>query len=427
MSQHTSNPALAAAPPRGPRPAPGAVPPHPLKLRAVQGLMLASFLTTLGRAVTLPFIAIYLGRQFGLGPGPVGALLTASLVAASLAGVYGGWLVDRCRRVPLLLAGVAGAALATALVPWLAGPVLALVALTLASGALSVIDVGIKASCAALLDEGGRAKAYSVRYVINNIAYAAGPVLGTVLLARGEALLFAASGLLCGLALLPLLAHGADLARARPSAVGAPAGFRAALGVLRRDRALIAFTLGGMLLALVYGRFSAYLAQYLSSVTSTAQAYATVGQAITVNALGVVALQYLVGSRLSHDRLLRWQAGGSALLALGLAGFMLSTESLPWMVAMAVFTLGEIVVVPAAYLFIDHIAPDAMKGVYYGVQNLAALGSAASPLLCGLLLQAGWGAAMFVVLMACTALSWLCYLAGVGQRREAFSTKELPQ
>lgn len=398
---------------------------HPLRLRAVQSLLLASFITTLGRAVTLPFIAIYLGRQFALGPGHVGALLAASLVCASLAGVYGGWLVDHCRRVPLLLAGVAVAALATVTVPWLSGPALALAALTLSSAALSVIDVGIKASCAALLDEAGRAKAYSLRYVINNIAYAAGPVVGTLLLARGEPMLFAASGLLCGLALLPLLASGGDIARAGAGSAGArPLGFGAALGVLRRDRALIAFTLGGILLALVYGRFSAYLAQYLSSVTTPAQAYATVGQAITVNALGVVALQYLVGSRLSHDALLRWQAAGSALLALGLAGFMASTESSVWMAAMVIFTLGEIVVVPAAYLFIDHIAPDAMKGVYYGVQNLASLGSAASPLVCGLLLQAGWGPAMFGVLIACTVLSWFCYLAGVAQRRVAFSTKE---
>ena len=51
--------------------------------------------------------------------------------------------------------------------------------------------------------------------------------------------------------------------------------------------------------------------------------------------------------------------------------------------AMVVFTLGEIIVIPAEYMFIDRIAPPHLRGVYYGTQNLANLGGAFGPILVG--------------------------------------------
>jgi len=53
---------------------------------------------------------------------------------------------------------------------------------------------------------------------------------------------------------------------------------------------------------------------------------------------------------------------------------------------MAVFTVGEIIVFPAEYMFIDRIAPDHLRGMYYGAQNLSNLGAALGPVLCGLVL-----------------------------------------
>jgi MFS family permease len=386
---------------------------EPLRQVPVRMLLAASFLTAFSRAVTLPFLAIYLASVFSLTQTQVGYLLTISLVLASLTGVYGGYLVDRCALRPLLLAGLMAAALAAASIPYLHGPVAVLCALTLANAALSLIDIGIKSAFAHWLDEAGRLKAFSARYLFNNIGYAVGPMVGALLISTGHGALFGVSGVLCALAVLPLLYAGPALAGVRPAGVKVAPGFVATLAVLRRDRQLVVFTLAGLLLAVVYGRFSSYLAQYLTLVADPETAYRTVGTVITVNALMVIALQYTVGSRIHHKTLLAWQLVGTALLGGGLVGFGLS-QSLPvWVVAMVIFTLGEVIVVPAAYLFIDHIAPDEMKGAYYGVQNLATLGSAASPLLCGVLLDAGHAQGMFHALLLCAVVSAVLYGAGV--------------
>lgn len=50
---------------------------------------------------------------------------------------------------------------------------------------------------------------------------------------------------------------------------------------------------------------------------------------------------------------------------------------------MLVFTTGEIIVIPAEYMFIDLIAPEHLRGVYYGAQNLSNLGAALGPVMVG--------------------------------------------
>jgi hypothetical protein len=42
--------------------------------------------------------------------------------------------------------------------------------------------------------------------------------------------------------------------------------------------------------------------------------------------------------------------------------------------AMIVFTLGEILIIPAEYAQIDQIAPPRMRGTYYGAQSVSELG-----------------------------------------------------
>jgi MFS family permease len=79
---------------------------------------------------------------------------------------------------------------------------------------------------------------------------------------------------------------------------------------------------------------------------------------------------------------------------------------------MFVFTLGEMIIYPAEYLFIDTIAPETLRGSYYGAQNLAAFGGALSPVICGYLLINTPPITMFYVLAGLTALGGaLCFIS----------------
>ena len=239
---------------------------------------------------------------------------------------------------------------------------------------------------AALLPPAERSRAFSLRYTLANVGYATGPLLASLVAATQAALAFWLAAALV-LACLPLL-RGLPTGRlAAASAAPAP-DFAATLHLLRRDRTLILFTIGSLLACVVQARFSDYLALYLLQTHSDAEVLRWMSVLITTNSLTVVLLQYPLGKLLRPHTLLRWIMASSLLLAAGLAGCALSDSLWAWAGWMVVFTLGEILLVPAEYLYIDAIAPEHLRGSYYGAQNLAQAGGAISPVLAGMVLLA---------------------------------------
>jgi predicted MFS family arabinose efflux permease len=74
--------------------------------------------------------------------------------------------------------------------------------------------------------------------------------------------------------------------------------------------------------------------------------------------------------------------------------------------------VGEIIVFPAEYMFIDRIAPDHLRGMYYGAQNLSNLGAALGPVLCGLVLASLPAHYMFFMLGAFIVAGGVFYFIG---------------
>ncbi len=182
--------------------------------------------------------------------------------------------------------------------------------------------------------------------------------------------------------------------------------------VLLSDHRLVCFTLGGVLSAVVFGQFTAWLSQYLVTTTTADYTYTVVSAVLTTNAVLVIALQYVIGRRISHRYLGQWLIAGLGMFLLGIIGFALSTSLLAWVLAMAVFTVGEIIVFPAEYMFIDRIAPDHLRGMYYGAQNLSNLGAALGPVLCGLVLASLPAHYMFYMLGAFIVGGGVFYFIG---------------
>lgn len=348
-------------------------------------LLCGTFLLTLGRAITLPYLVIYLSTHFNLPVSRIGLIMGGALFGGSLLSLYGGFLIDRMPGFRLILgfgacfvAAFAGMLLTTQL--WLF-----FLFLLGFNFAYSVTDVVVKTIFGRLLPAGEQGSAFSIRYTLINLAYATGPFVGAALAQWDQRLPFAVSAGLGGLFLLAFLRYG-DRGM-RPAEGVAPPSFIAVMGVLARDHRLMYFTIGGVLTAVVFGQFSAYLSQYLVATGTAEYAYQVIQTILGVNAVTVIALQYLLGKRIGNEHLQRWLVVGLGLFVLGLIGFGLSHNLVHWGLAMAVFTLGEIIVIPAEYMFIDRIAPPHLRGVYYGTQNLANLGGALGPILVGYFLS----------------------------------------
>jgi MFS family permease len=173
------------------------------------------------------------------------------------------------------------------------------------------------------------------------------------------------------------------------------------------------FTCGCLLSTVVHGRFTLYLSQYLLVTHDSKRALETMAALLACNAISVILLQYQIGRFLKREQLRYWIAGGTSLFIVGLIGFSLADSLVSWCVAMFIFTLGEMIIYPAEFLFVDTLAPEELRGSYYGAQNLAALGGALSPVICGYLLMHTPPPTMFYALSALTAMGgFLCFMSG---------------
>ncbi|WP_016606229.1 MFS transporter, partial [Yersinia pestis] len=368
----------------------------------VTNLLIASLVLTIGRAVTLPFITIYLVEHFQLAPDTVGLLLGASLALGIFTSLYGGYLVDKFNKKRLILLTIILFSATFFALPWIEHPAWVILTLALLHSAYSVYTIAVKACFADWLPVNERIKAFSANYTLVNVGWAIGPVMGVLVVGFGPQLPFIISGALALLVaiVLKFRINDADmLATERVSSESVP-DLRQTFNILRHDKRLIYFTLGSLLGAMVFAQFSGYLSQYLITVFDAKFAYQVIGAVMTVNATIVIALQYLLSRRMNQQNLMRWLMIGTLFFIIGLLGFMVAQDSIPlWMLAMAIFSLGEIIVIPAEYLFIDFIAPANLKGSYYGVQNLGQLGGAINPVLCGFLLAYTVPEMMFYMLI----------------------------
>ncbi|MGF6395318.1 MFS transporter [Pseudomonas plecoglossicida] len=379
--------------------------PGPVRL-----LLLATFILTLARALTLPYLVVYLADNFQLSVGHIGLLIGGALIVASLLSLYGGHLVDTLHNHTLISASTLLFALAFVAAIASRSALLFFLCLVLINLSLAVVDIAAKAGFCALLPVQRRAEVFAIKYTLSNVGYAVGPLLGVAMLELDDHLPFVASALI-GLGMcLTYWRLGDRGLQALPAQTGA--GFvQVALG-LAGDRRLVCFTLGGVLSAVVFGQFTAYLSQYLVVTTCASEAARLVGYLVTTNAVTVIALQYLIGRRISRQRLMPWLLVGMALFITGLLGFSLAGSVLAWCLAMLVFTLGEIIVIPAEYMFIDLIAPEHLRGVYYGAQNLSNLGAALGPVMVGFALGQWWPGVIFYLLVMSVILAGVFYWLG---------------
>lgn len=390
---------------------------------AVRVLLACSTARAVSFFALLPFLPIYLHKHLQLDMQDVGLALGLCLLVATLTSVYGGYLADRYNKLRFLIfLDVVMMGLYLSL-PLVTHPGLVLLLLVLVNTCSSSISVTGNAYLSDLLPAEGRARVVSLRYALQNIGAATGPFLGAWAAGLDSFGPFFLSALVTALALALLVLfrrHFSVAAVAASGAAAAPAAereppldFGATLSVLRADRRLMLFTLGGILSMVVYGPLLTYLTQYLIIVENPTEAYRIVTYVSAVNATVVISLQYFVGNRLRKENLMRWLTWGTGALAIGLVGLSTSNLLIVWLIAIAVFTLGEIIIVPAEYMMIDAIAPDKLRGSYFGVQNLIFIGVALGPPLCGMLLAHSTPKAMFYVLFGVTLLGWAFYYFGV--------------
>ena len=369
-----------------------------------------------------PFLAILLHDKFGLNELEVGLFLALATSAGVVFGFYVGYLSDKLGRRKIMLIGIALSILAMTILG-LADSLFLLFAGTLiqAFARPMVEDPGRALMTDMVEDRDVKDMALHVRYFALNVGAAIGPIFGAAVGLTGNQSTFL---LLGGIYALYFGAATWVFSVERPlkgSSMAADFTLRDVIGILRRDSAFLLFVLACLLCSIGYGQIDAGLVQYLQqqSVPDIAGLYALL---IGTNAATIVVFQFpllKLTERLSPFLRAMY---GVALFAAGFLGFGLTPVEPPYalLAAMFVFSLGEAMLFPNMNIIIDRMAPQHLKGSYFGAFSLGVIGFALAPLVGGSLLYWYGGITLW---MAMTALALV--VAGLFLLTNRFSDRAL--
>ncbi len=392
----------------------------PLLARTLVG---GSAVMSLANSVTIPFLTVFLRNDLDLPVTTVGLVLGSSVLFGISGGFLGGALSDIVGRRRVLLSCLT-LVVASFIGFYFVGNAVAAFAcnssMALATSAFSPVA---KVTISDLLPVTLRVRWFSYQYLAINAGYAVGPLLGVALGltgARPSFLVAAAvySGYVGTLWFmtrnLPVPRSGGhESAKLGRSSRAVLRGLRNSARAVVTDGRLLLLLVAAILLETVHSRISVLLAQ--NFVTDFADSATILAAVMTTNAVSVIVLQLFATSYVQRYSPLNAITLGGLLTFAGMAGFAVSAELWHYIIFMVVFTVGETLIVPSEFALIDRLAPDDLRGSYFGAQTFAQVGGFTGPFLGSLILASFGGAAMFLSIGSLALAAVAIYLL-VGRR-----------
>lgn len=330
--------------------------------RSVWVLFLGTFINRFGTFV-VPFLALYLIDR-GFTKMEAGLAVSTYGIGHLFASIIGGHLADTLgRRQTILLSMVASAVTMVAFSQAATYPVI----LTLAFLAGLATEVYRPASSALLTDlvaPEHRVTAFVGYRIAINAGFAFGPAVAGWLAAKSFYWLFigdAVTSVIFGIITLVALPAGVSLSKTQPI------GWRGALNTIRRDRRFLRVLAASFLAGLIFMQMSTTLGMEIAR-----HGYSTgvFGWILSLNGILIVLIELPLTSWVRRFPTLRLMALGYLLCGLGF-GMNALGGTIPWFVlAMTVFTFGEMISLPVGAAYIAELAPSEMRGRYNGVNGL---------------------------------------------------------
>ncbi|WP_226645866.1 MDR family MFS transporter [Microbulbifer variabilis] len=384
-------------------------------------ILIGSFFSRGTYFMVWPFLAILLFNKFELGAAEIGLILSASAIGAALLGFYVGALSDRYGRRNILLLGslinLCSFAL-LAVTETLSGFILAM---TLCSIGRAVWEPPASALIGDLIEnQASRELALQLRYFLINAGAALGPIVGVWAGLSAQQSTFgltSLSYLLLALAFIWGFAK-TETGQLVKSKGDGSVDLGNTLSILRKDQVFMVVIVANILTMFIYAHMDSSLVQYLTRAEAPSLVE-LISSMIFVNAMTIVLLQFPLMQLMRKLDINGRIMIGLVILAVAQMWFALNPVHWfwGWMGATFVLSLAEAILFPTMSVQIDRLAPEHLRGTYFGASSFYALGWALAPLAGGVVLEWWGGPALYWILLM------LCGVVFVLYRTTAYLTR----
>ncbi|MCJ8321844.1 MAG: MFS transporter [Colwellia sp.] len=419
-------------------------------------LVFGAFITRGSYYMVWPFLAVILYEKFSLSATEVGLILSSAALVAVFVGFIGGALSDRFGRHQLMYASGILYVISFSLLAQVDTISGYIVVITLCSIATAIWQPPTSALIGDIIrDAKTRELAMQARYFAVNVGSAIGPMLGVRFGLTGQQSSFYITA--CAFAfLLVLLFWGFSqekkkqqklvslaqekanknigdqqlkevLLQSEMTEKSPPAKLSQTVKILIQDKVLQCLIAANILCMFIYGQMDTSLIQYLNRA-HVPNLLQLISSMIFTNACVIVTSQFVLLRLMAQLTLINRIQIGLVLLAcsqLWLA-FNPLTFFWGWIGAIIVMSLAEAILFPTMNVHIDRLAPDHLRGAYFGAASFYSLGFALAPLGGGIILDSLGGFWLFIISSALCAVVIYLYSIIESLPRPDFTKTKVP-
>ena len=328
--------------------------------------------TLINRAGTmvLPFLVLYLTRELGFSAPRAGLALAAYGAGSIIAAPISGRLTDRIGPLPVMRASLLMGGILLLVMP-LVRSFPGVVAVTLVWSVVSELFRPANLVIIADIVPSDKLKpAYALSRLSINLGMSIGPAAAGFIAERSFTWIFIGDAVTTLAAAAVLIATPFSLPPRRHEARDESGKPRSILDVLvLDDRRMVLFLSAVFLVGIVFFQIEGPLPLFL--VQDLALSPAFYGGLFTLNTVMIVFMEVPLNAATAHWPHRRALAIGAFLFAVGSGAFGFAGGPVLIVVAMMVWTFGEMLLFPQASAYVAEIAPPARRGQYMGAYSLA--------------------------------------------------------
>ncbi len=374
----------------------------------------SNFIDRIGGALIFPFFALYITQKFDVGMTEVGLLFALFSVTDMIGNMIGGALTDFLGRKTMIILGLIISAL-TSLGMGLVNQLEWFYVMGAVSGLFATAaGPAHEAMLIDILPESKRSEGFGVMRVAMNLSVAIGPAIGGFIAAYSYLVLFIADTVTSLITAVIVYRVVEESMPEEVSDRAAEKNFKETFigySAVLKDRKFMLFVIISTIATLVYSQMYSTLSVFLRDVHGVPES--GYGWLMTLNASMVVIFQFMITRRISDKPPMLILALGSLLYVIGFGMYGFVDIYLLFMLAMAIITVGEMVVIPVAQAYVGKAAPEDMRGRYSGVMGFSwMIPWMIGPLLAGLIMDNGdpnwvWYGSAILGLVSMVGFLWL--------------------